>query len=505
MKTNPLFADGYKLDHRRQYRKGTQRIFSNFTPRSSKLKNIPDSVFLDRNVCFGVQYFCKAFLIDLWNREFFQRPKDEVVRAYKRRIDNYLGPDAVPVEHIAELHDIGYLPIEIRALPEGTLYNYRVPMLTIHNTDDRCFWLPNYLETVLSNMLWKANITAATALHYRYLIESYCKATGGDLNFVKWQGHDFSARGMCGIADASICGLAHLLFFTGTDTFTAIDYAEEYYNANSDNELIGGSVPATEHSVMSLSGQEDELGTFRRLVTEVYPAGIVSIVSDTWDFWQVMTRFTVELKSEIMARGGKLVFRPDSGDPVKIVCGDPDAPFGSPERDGALECLWKVYGGTTNAAGYRVLDPHVGLIYGDSITLYRCEAILSRMKEMGFCSTNIVFGIGSFTYQHVTRDTAGFAMKATYGEVDDVAHNIFKKPKTDSGMKNSAKGLLCVRESDDRCGFICENESTWERMDELSELTPVFRDGKLLRDESLATIRARAEKYLGQLDKKVVA
>ena len=154
------------------------------------------------------------------------------------------------------------------------------------------------------------------------------------------------------------------------------------------------------------------------MITETYPAGIVSIVSDTWDYWKVITEFIPTLKSEILARDGKVVIRPDSGDPVKIICGDPDAKPGSPEFKGSVECLWETFGGTETATGYKLLDGHIGLIYGDSITLERCEAICSQLEAKGFASTNVVFGIGSYTYQYVTRDTFGFAMKATYGEVN---------------------------------------------------------------------------------------
>ena len=205
--------------------------------------------------------------------------------------------------------------------------------------------------------------------------------------------------------------------------------------------MIGGSVPATEHSVMCMGTKDNEIGTFERLITELYPTGIVSIVSDTWDFWQVITEYLPQLKSRIVARDGKVVIRPDSGDPVKIIVGDKDAVPGSPEYKGAIECMWEVFGGTVTEKGYKLLDSHIGLIYGDSITLQRQEAILGGLKEKGFASFNVVLGIGSFTYEYVTRDTYGFAMKATYGEVNGEPRNIFKDPKTDDGTKKIRKRL----------------------------------------------------------------
>lgn len=308
----------------------------------------------------------------------FKQPKDKVVAAYKRRMDSSLGEGAVPVDHIEALHDLGYLPLRIKALPEGSRVNMRVPVLTVINTDPRFFWLTNYIETVLSAELWKSCTTATIAYEYKRLLTQYAVKTGAPLDFVPVQGHDFSSRGMSGIYDAAQSGVGHLTSFIGTDSVASIDYAEEYYNATG---VIGVSVPATEHSVMCMGTEDSELETFKRLICQLYPSGVVSIVSDTWDFWRVITEFTVALKPEILARQpnalglAKLVFRPDSGDPVKIICGDPDAEVGSRAYKGAVECLWEVFGGTTTDQGYKVLNERVGLIYGDSITLDRAQRI----------------------------------------------------------------------------------------------------------------------------------
>lgn len=567
MKINPLSCiDFYKADHRRQYPEGTNRVYSNFTPRSSKLaKVLPD--FDDRVVFFGLQGWIKWFLMDTWNREFFDKPKDVVVRQYKRRMDNSLGPGAIDVKHIEELHDLGYLPIEIKAVKEGSRVNMRVPVLTIENTDDRFFWLTNYLESVMSAELWKPCTTATTAYEYRRLLFEYARKTGSPEEFVDFQGHDFSFRGLSGVHDAHSSSAGHLLSFVGTDTVPAIDYLEEYYLANSDKELVGTSVPATEHSVMCMGTQEDEIGTFRRLITDLYPKGVVSIVSDTWDFWKVITEYALELKDEILSREinelglAKVVFRPDSGDPVKIICGE-DIEFVEEEYEGSLEaiaidilsdiaienqehgqpgmhtvekliecngkyyrisgqplwnrhdkqyyyydgmtdikveeveltpaekgavrCLWEIFGGSETATGHKVLNERVGLIYGDSITLERCQAILEGLERNGFASCNLVFGIGSFTYQYCTRDNFGFAMKATYGEVNGVGREIFKDPVTDSGSKKSAKGRLKVMIDEDG-NYILEEMAK----DNLGcHLEQVFRNGVLVRNQSLEEIRA---------------
>lgn len=234
--------------------------------------------------------------------------------------------------------------------------------------------------------------------------------------------------------------------------------------------------------------KDNEIGTFERLIEALYPNGIVSIVSDTWDFWQVITDYLPKLKAKVLARNGKVVIRPDSGDPVKIIIGDKNATPGSPEYKGAIECMWEIFGGTVTEKGYKLLDAHIGLIYGDSITLQRQKDILEGLKAKGFASFNVVLGIGSYTYEYVTRDTYGFAMKATYGEVNGEARNIFKDPKTDDGTKRSAKGLLMVTEVDGQLQL--KDECTWEE-EKQGLLQTVFENGKLVREQSLSEIRAR--------------
>ncbi|WP_332604192.1 nicotinate phosphoribosyltransferase [Acinetobacter sp. ESBL14] len=491
IKINPLNAiDFYKADHRRQYPVGTEYVYANFTPRSSRLaKMLPD--FDDKIVFFGLQGFIKHFLIETWNEGFFNQPKAKVVAAYKRRMDNSLGEGAVPVEHIEALHDLGYLPLKIKALPEGSRVNIKVPVLTIINTDPNFFWLTNYIETVLSAELWKSCTTASIAYEYKRLLTQYAEKTGAALDFVAVQGHDFSSRGMSGIYDAAQSGVGHLTSFIGTDSVASIDYAEEYYNATG---VVGVSVPATEHSVMCMGSEESEIETFRRLICELYPAGVVSIVSDTWDFWRVITEFSVELKAEILKRQpnalglAKVVFRPDSGDPVKIICGDPDAERDSPAYKGAVQCLWEIFGGTETAQGYKVLNERVGLIYGDSITLERAQNILKGLEAKGFASNNLVFGIGSYTYNYLTRDSFGFAVKATWGQVNGVGRELFKDPVTDSGVKKSAKGLLRVEQTEH--GFELFDQQSFEQ-EKMGALQTVFENGQLLRECSLDQIRER--------------
>ena len=492
MRMNPLLAtDFYKVGHIKQYPPSTTFVYSNFTCRSDKhAEMLPD--FDHKVVFFGLQGVCNWLLCDLWGEEFFSRPKGAVVSVYRNTMDRTLGVGAVSTEHIAALHDLGYLPVRIKALPEGSRVDIRVSMWTIQNTHPDFAWVTNYLETQLSACVWKPITTATIAYEYRRLFDRYATVTGAPKEFVPWQGHDFSMRGMSGIFDAAMSGAGHLLSFTGTDTISAIEYLEDWYfdplALPVYEPLIGGSVPASEHSVMTMGGEDNELETFRRLIQDVYPSGIVSVVSDSWDFWRVLTDYAMTLKDVIMSRDGKVVFRPDSGDPVKIICGDDSATPGSPEYKGAVGVLWDVFGGTYTDKGYAVLDSHVGLIYGDSITLSRANDILAGLVRKEFASSNIVFGIGSYTYQRVTRDTFGTAIKATFGVVDGQDRVIFKQPKTDDGVKNSARGLLRVEREGDKY-VLYENQTREQEQKGLLET--VFEDGSIMKHQTLTEIRAR--------------
>lgn len=499
MRINPLTAiDFYKADHRNQYPEGTTEVYSNFTPRSNRLAKIIEDGHDNKVVMFGLQYFIKHFLQEVWDEQFFNQDKEKVVAAYKRRMDYALGSDAITVEHIEALHDLGYLPMKIKALPEGSRVPVGVPVLTVVNTHPDFFWLTNYIESVISCYLWKPMTSATTAFEYKRLLTKYALKTGTALDFVPFQAHDFSFRGLSSLQDSAVSGAAHLTSFWGTDTVPGIDLVEDYYGADATQTPVGFSVPATEHSVMCMGMEDGELDTFKRLINEIYPKGIVSIVSDTWDFWQVVTEFLKILKNDVLAREGKVVIRPDSGDPVKIICGDDDAPDGSPEHKGAIQCLWDIFGGTRTETSYKLLDEHIGLIYGDSITLERAQQIVERLEAKGFASGNVVLGVGSYTYQYVTRDNHGFAMKATSGVVNGERRDIFKDPKTDSGTKKSAKGLLRIEKEGDR--YVLYDQQT-EEQEEQGALELVFEDGKLIKDQALAEIRARLDQELNQMMK----
>lgn len=543
---NPLLlVDFYKPSHYFMYPKGMTKLYSNFTPRKSRLEGI------DKVVVFSIQHFCLEYLIKQFNDNFFKKNKKEVIEEYSRHVKQST------YAHIEALHDLGYLPIEIKSLDEGTLCPIGVPMLTITNTHPDFGWLVNYLETLISCMLWQPITSATIAYEYKKILNKYALETTGHTQDVQWQGHDFSMRGMSSVESAILSGMGHLTSFTGTDTIPAIYQLESSYKATG---LIGASVPATEHSVMCMGTKEDEIATFKRLL-DLYPTGILSVVSDTWDLWKVLTEYLPELKEEIFSRDGKLVIRPDSGDPVDIICGTlkgveditdkwnewqndfPDWDFTdfisdyinedefhykfegkyyrawryglgtyveygieeqgtdfeevivNSETKGVIELLWDVFGGTVNEQGYKVLDSHIGAIYGDSITLVRAKEICDRLMAKGFASTNIVFGVGSYTYQYNTRDTFGFAMKATYGEITHEKmsgksiepREIFKDPITDDGTKKSKKGLLSVWKAG---GLFVLDQQTWEQ-EQQGLLTTVFKDGKLVKETTLDGIREK--------------
>lgn len=486
----PHATDFYKTGHIYQYPEKTEYINANVTARSDRLANmLPD--YDHKVVVSGVNGTMKWFLRDLWNDTFFHAPKERVLAKYKRRMDSSLGEGAVGIDHIAELHDLGYLPLRIKALPEGSRVNLRVPFLTIENTMPQFYWVTNYIESALSSEIWKSVNNATIAYEFRRLLDRYADLTGTPKAFVDFQAHDFSLRGVGGVHDAAAHGIGHLFSFKGTDNIPAIDFLDDYYDCS--GEYIGGGVPATEHSVMCAGGKETEVETYRRLISEVYPKGIVSIVSDTWDYWKVLTDLSAQLKDVILNRQpdaqglAKVVFRPDSGDPKKIICGDPEAEPGSPAHKGSLQLLWELFGGTVNAKGYKELNPRVGLIYGDSITLPRAQDILATMTDQGWASGNVVFGVGSYTYQYHTRDTFGIAMKTTWTQTNGEPVELMKNPITDRGTKKSAKGLLRVeKEGND---FVLYEQQTRDQ-ESLGELRTVFMNGHVMNASSLSDIRS---------------
>lgn len=484
---DPIFyADFYKIGHCVQYPAGVSQVWANWTPRSSRVEGQYHVVH------FGMQYFLKDYLGRRFNQGFFGQPLDKVLKEYREVIGTTLGVKDPKTDHIEALHRLQYLPLSIRSLPEGEPCPLGVPAVVLTNTRPEAFWLPNYLETIMSAALWLPTTSATTAQRYRRLFMGYARQAGEtDFGFVDYMGHDFSFRGMGGLEAAILSGMGHLLSFSGTDTIPAILAAKEFYGADLS---VGGSVPATEHSVMCAGTPDGEFETFRRLIEDVYPSGIVSIVSDTWDLWKVLLEYVPALKEKILAREGIVTIRPDSGDPVKIMCGDPEG-RNIAEKEGVLRLLALAMG-TEATQGKLPMIRKMKAIYGDSITVERADQIMNRtVNTLKLSPYNVVLGIGSFTYQYVTRDTYGFAMKATAVRRDGKIVPIFKKPITDDGGKISHKGILAVYETEEGRDswmpkYFCTQEATEDQLANCA-LQEVFRDGKLLVDEKFEDIRRR--------------
>ena len=517
----PLLLDSYKSSHRKQYSPNTEVVYSTWTPRKSRESDI------NKVVVFGIQAFIQDYLVELFNQTFFYRKKGDVIPVIKEIMQNYTGDS--DTSHWEALHDLGYLPLEIRALPEGTLCPIRVPMATIENTKPEFYWLTNFIETIFSTEVWKPMTSATIALQYRKILDSYAEKTCDNNDHVDYQGHDFSLRGMAGIDAGLSSGAGHLVSFKGSDTIPAVFWIEKYYQTKNINGSVATSIPATEHSVaetniIELEEQfknsedprlEAERAYLGRLLNDVYPSGFFSYVSDTYNLWDVCTKVLPSHKDKIMSRDGRVVVRPDSGDPVDILCGyntktffddyggtdkpvrlrdESDTPYYNEINKGVIELLWETFGGTVNSKGYKVLDSHIGCLYGDAITLERAKEICERLEKKGFASSNVVLGIGSYTYNMNTRDTFGFALKTTYGVVNGKELLLYKDPITDDGTKKSQKGRVIVLRDENGDLTYIDNlyKSEWEKRvnNGEDELRTVFKDGKVMNTQSFDMVRA---------------
>jgi nicotinamide phosphoribosyltransferase len=542
-KPNSLFySDGYKTSHKKMLAKGTTRLYGTWIPRS--VKYAPKGV--SKIVSFGQQLVVR-WLHDEFQENFFNQPV-EVAERFGKDMSMYLGMD-YDSTHFVELHKLGYLPIRVKSLPEGVETNPNIPHMTFINTVDGFAWLTLYLETIISSLSWKPSTSATIALQYkRNVVEWVMKTDPANAWLIPFLCHDFSARGLSPW-DMLSSGLGHASSFLGSDTIICIPGARYFYNEPEDQVSIY-SVNASEHSVSTTKiftvGEQQMIADW----LEEFPKGILSIVSDTFDLWKLITEYLPANKDAIMARDGKLVIRPDSGDPVDIICGEckvgdlnydstgrayPDNPevgehwHGTvwkndnkyyklvnlphhaewdeitplPKHKGVIELLWDIFGGTVNEQGYKVLDPHIGAIYGDSITLERQVQIYERLAAKGFASTNIVLGVGSFTYQMNTRDTLGFAAKGSWFEVKEPiqytedgldygggkkGYDIYKDPITDDGTKKSLKGLICVTKNHEVL-----TQCTWKQESQ-GILQTIYEDGQFHNQTTLTEIRERLNK-----------
>ena len=480
-RTNPmLLIDFYKAVHAEMLPKGITKSVSYFTPRMSRVK------MWDKVVMFGLQGFIKTYLIDYFNEEFFNKPFDEVIGEYKRIMNATLGENAYKIEKVEKLHKLGYLPIEIVALPEGTLVPMKVPMFGITNTHPEFAWLPQSLESLISAEIWHPMLSATVGYTYRQIVNKYYDLTCDDnVERARALGA-FDFRGEECLQSAEKAGAGWCLSFLLTATVPTIPYLEANYNCDCTKEAVAFGSPSTEHSVMcsnyAVDGDEETL--IRRLLTEIYPNTSFSAVLDSYDYWNVVENILPKLKDEILAHNGCMLVRGDSGDCVEVVTE-------------TVFKLWDIFGGTINSKGYKVLNPHIKAIYGDSITIQRCEKIYEILEENGFACSNVALGVGSFSFQCVeeegilkpfTRDTFSSCIKATYCEIDGKPYPIFKNPKQ-GGFKKSQKGCCAVVEADGIMWYV--DELTWQESRSGTLLKTVFKDGVITLEQSLAEIRDR--------------
>lgn len=535
-------TDFYKYAHVHLGIDGVTEMYGNYTSRNGRLSNVKDN----KEVVFvGLQYFIKDVLLGEWQETFFDLPKSIAIQSMKRIATHCLGDPDYNTKPFEDLHDLGYLPLTIKALPEGVSVPYGVPPVTF-KADKGFAWLEGFLETVFSTENWYIQTSATTAKAYlKRTVQAFDNA-GLDHDLVPFMCHDFSFRGLAGRHAAAMSGFGHLTSFAGTDTIPAILFAEKYYNANIETELVGASVKATEHSITTtainsivqdtgISKLEAEVEYVRQLLGKC-PTGILSHVSDSYDFWAFVTEGLLMLKDDIISRDGKFVVRPDSGDIVKVLTGytsygdyiyesledfreeyqymsstqaehtygeaiklydgsffvlEDESIISEAEKKGLVELLGEMFGTTESPTGLKLLHDKIGAIYGDSVTLERQEQIISRLEDKGYAGM-VILGVGSYSYAYVTRDTHGSAVKTTWALRNGKPVDVYKDPKTDS-KKKSLKGLIRVELED---GVYVAYDQQTQDQEAQGELKTVFKDGKLLYQTSLSEIRERVLKSL---------
>lgn len=473
-KINPfLLTDVYKMGHMEQYPEGTTKVYSYLIARSGKV--------LPKVLWFGLQPLLMEYLSI--------KPEKWMVDEFLEYRKEILGSDLndKSTKLLYDLVDLGYFPIKVKALEEGTVIPTKNVLMTLTNTHPDFPWIVGFFESMLLKV-WNTATVASYDLKLFNLTKRFSDLTCDNDGHLPFSIHDFGYRGCSSEETAALAGMCHLILHLGTDTVPCIRAVKRYYGGATGP--IGLSVPATEHSVMCAFGPENEFEAFENLF-KLYPTGFLSIVSDTYNLWNVLTNFTDRLYDQILARDGRVVFRPDSGDPEKVICGDPSAPEGSPENKGALRILAEKFGTTLNEKGYKVLNPKVGLIYGDGMYYERFERILTNLQEMGFASSNLVVGIGGLLLQNHSRDEQGYAIKATYAEVNGEVRELLKDPVTDPG-KRSHKGLIQLTK-DSEGNFVTKDQCTWEE-EAGGLLETVFVDGKITKTVNFDQVRANARK-----------
>lgn len=451
-----LLTDSYKVSHYKQYPPQTQEVFSYFESRGG---DFPETVF------FGLQYFMNEYL----HGEVVTREKiDAAERLLGKHFTESSFFNREGWEHIVREHG-GRLPIRIKAVPEGQVIPTSNVLMTIENTDPRCYWLTNYLETLLVQ-IWYPCTVATQSRSMKQTIANYLSKTGS-IEQLPFKLHDFGFRGVSSVETAAIGGAAHLINFQGTDNLAGIILAQNYYGAS----MPGFSIPAAEHSTLTSWERQHEVDAYRNML-EQFPEGLVAVVSDSYDLMNACRNLWGDvLRSKIMERNGTLVIRPDSGDPPAILCE-------------VLGILANAFGASLNSQGYKVLDPHVRVIQGDGIDRLMLEKILKAITDAGWSADNLAFGSGGGLLQKLHRDTSKYAFKCSAAKVNGEQRDVFKQPVTDQGKKSKAGRLkLVIR--DDRYLTIRENDSQGEP----NQLEEVFLNGSITQHHAWQDICKRAE------------
>lgn len=450
-----LNADSYKASHYVQYPANTTVVSSYIESRGG---------MFEQTLFFGLQAFIKQTLL----KPFTQADIDEAEAVL---VAHGLPFNKTGWQYILDTYN-GYLPIEIQAVPEGSLVNTHNVLVQVKNTDDNCAWLTSYIETALLRAVWYPTTVASVSYACKQVIARYLAQTADNMEGLLFKLHDFGARGASSEETAALGGMAHLVNFMGTDTLSAIVAARRYYQ----EPMAGFSIPAAEHSTITSWGRDGEQAAYANMLKQFSGQGkLVAVVSDSYDLWNAIDNlWGTELRDAVMNSGGTLVIRPDSGDPVQIV-------------SMTIEKLMAKFGFRTNSKGYKVLPDCVRVIQGDGICLSSIEAILVEMTKRGLSADNIAFGMGGELLQKVNRDTQKFAMKASAVCVNGVWRDVFKDPITDSGKRSKKGRLALVKNSDGLYQTIREQDLGQQQ----NQLRVVYRNGALLVDDSLAEIRAR--------------
>jgi len=452
-----LNADSYKASHYLQYPQDTTHVSSYVEARGGRF---------EQAVFFGLQMFLKEYLTSALSHEDVDQAAD-IIRAHG------LPFNETGWRYIVDKHE-GYLPIEIEALPEGSVVPVKNALVQVVNTDSQLPWLTSYVETALLRAVWYPTTVSTQSWYCKKIIARYLEETADNSEGLMFKLHDFGARGTSSEEASAIGGLAHLVNFMGSDTLSGIVAARQYYGA----DMAGFSIPAAEHSTITSWGKDQEGKAYKNMLDQFGGADkLVAVVSDSYDLFNAIENiWGDELRAQVESTGGTLVIRPDSGDPVSIVTE-------------VVERLINKFGCSINTKGYRVLPEFVRVIQGDGISQQTIEAILTAMKQRKLSAENVAFGMGGELLQNINRDTMQFAMKASAAKVGGLWRDVYKDPVTDKG-KRSKKGLLSVIKDDNGEYKTIRRQDLGKRQD---LLVPVFRNGDLIVDHKFEDVRERAK------------